>query len=393
MIYAPEFAEVYNTIVEKEKDNLLKKTMIVIHLADIPLRQILYTTTLVDEYYLNHQDPFLRSHYCIGITDVEEDVVQMIPDEYSGYNACGSGDRGSFDLNAINIAICVPRVYDFKNHYELLKFNEPSFGYFDKVFEKLISLVADIMIRHNIDISNVLFHREAYNCGYAAKKPCFSDFMEIHGITEEQFRKRVLEYLVKDENTPEDRREYFKRIFSEKDTYIKPEYKCRITYGDIVYRVISKEISKPNADLEKRLRDKGYKYDFRKFDCFYAYLFDTFPTREEAESLVIEMNKYGYQTQITIEDPDYEYMDERYRFKKITPYKEGDYDILKDLVYYGNPLDVYDDGKILECEEKVLHMSKPNILNGHTKSWLYLPLLNAYALIKDENEEYIKLQQ
>lgn len=127
-------------------------------------------------------------HGFIGY-DINKEIkfVQTLPFDYCCWN-CGSGAKGSYNFNPAYI------------QFEICEDDLSNKEYFEKVFSVAADLCAYLCKKYNIDIKNVISHKEAHTRGYATAHVDPDHWLIRFGKTMSDFRRIVTDRL-EDKNT------------------------------------------------------------------------------------------------------------------------------------------------------------------------------------------------
>lgn len=131
----------------------------------------------VNKNYWDNASSTVCPHGVIGL-DINNEVksVQVLPWTIRCYG-CGTGRLGSYNTSYIQFEICEDNLTN-KN-------------YFDRVFDKAIQLVADLIKKYNIKLENVVSHKEAYTRGYASNHGDPDHWLAKYGKNMDWFRSEV----------------------------------------------------------------------------------------------------------------------------------------------------------------------------------------------------------
>lgn len=369
-----------------------KKDKIVIHLTDIPLTQNYENTFFIGDYLNYFEDPFARSHFCVGYLEDEVTAMQLIPVDYIGYNVCGNGDLGTDGRTTIDIVVCVPREYDFIDNYKVSGFCLDE-KYFNAVYQTLIELISDLMILYGIKIENVMFHKEVYLRGYAAKKPCVSEWFKQmnYQFNWDSFRKDIILYM-KENNIMENISPSIYGMSIDDfitDGVYESTYSVSLDLDQQLYRLVTPFKPHPDMNLEKRLfAINKYDFMFSEFDGLGTYQLFAHTSESKVKEVQKEFLKYGYTTYITTDIPYFDYLDQRRTSLNVSNYRLGTYIISEDTIAYKDPLhkiksEVIIKGSIYRITDS------DDIINGCNESWIYDKESKMYVLIKQGAKSFV----
>lgn len=103
-------------------------------------------------------------------------IYQTLPWNYRSWG-CGSGNKGSYNNNAIQFEICEDALTDA--------------NYFNEAFSLAIKLCVYLAKEFNIPIKNIVSHQEAYKLGYASNHGDCDHWLKMFSKDMDWFRDKV----------------------------------------------------------------------------------------------------------------------------------------------------------------------------------------------------------
>ena len=121
-------------------------------------------------------------------------IAQLLPWNYSCWG-CGSGSKGSYNDNYIQIEICEDALTNEK--------------YFNEVFRAAAELCAQLAERYKFPVDNIVSHKEAHALGYASNHGDVEHWTSRFGKDMNWFRDEVRELMKPAENSKPADKSYF----------------------------------------------------------------------------------------------------------------------------------------------------------------------------------------
>lgn len=115
-------------------------------------------------------------------------IEKILPYDYRCWG-CGNDKLGSFNDSHIQIEIAED--YGLTREYLL------------KALNSVCEWAAYLCIEHNIDVANVVSHKEAHDLGYASNHGDPEHWLSKYGITMDNVREKIREWIRRIESTTE----------------------------------------------------------------------------------------------------------------------------------------------------------------------------------------------
>lgn len=134
----------------------------------------------LNQEYINGEYNDICMHAFIGKNDKGEvEIYQTLPYDYACWG-CGSGSKGSYNYAPY------PHI-----QFEICEDNLNNKSYFDKVFNAAIEYCAYLCKKLNINVENIVSHKEAAKAGYASNHGDPENWLSKYNKNMDWFRTQV----------------------------------------------------------------------------------------------------------------------------------------------------------------------------------------------------------
>lgn len=134
----------------------------------------------LNQEYINGEYNDICMHAFIGKNDKGEvEIYQTLPYEYACWG-CGHGSKGSYNYAPY------PHI-----QFEICEDSLNNKVYFDKAFNAAIEYCAYLCKKLNINVENIVSHKEAAKAGYASNHGDPENWLNLYGKNMDWFRTQV----------------------------------------------------------------------------------------------------------------------------------------------------------------------------------------------------------
>lgn len=134
----------------------------------------------LNQEYINGEYNDICMHAFIGKNDKGEiEIYQTLPYDYACWG-CGHGSKGSYNYAPY------PHI-----QFEICEDSLNNKAYFDKAFNAAIEYCAYLCKKLNINVENIVSHKEAAKAGYASNHGDPENWLNLYGKNMDWFRTQV----------------------------------------------------------------------------------------------------------------------------------------------------------------------------------------------------------